>query len=65
MLTALLHKVFGSKNDRELKKLRPIVAQANSIEQELSTLSLTELRAKTDTFKARIAGSDSGVARTI
>ncbi len=55
MLTTLLHKVFGSKNDRELKKLRPILAQANSIEQELSMLSLAELRAKTDTFKARIA----------
>ncbi len=55
MLTTLLHKVFGSKNDRELKKLRPIVAQANSHESTLSQLSLSELRAKTDEFKARIA----------
>ncbi len=54
MLTALLHKVFGSKNDRELKKLRPIVAKINSLEPELSQLSMDELRAKTEQFKGRI-----------
>jgi preprotein translocase SecA subunit len=55
MLTALLHKVFGSKNDRELKKLRPIVAQANSYESALSQMDLAELQAQTEKFKARIA----------
>ena len=54
MLTSLLHRVFGSKNDRELKKLRPIIAQITSLEPELSQLSLEDLRAKTDEFKERI-----------
>lgn len=54
MLTTLLHKVFSSKNDRELKKLRPIVARISSLEQSLSELSMEDLRAKTNTFKARI-----------
>lgn len=54
MLTALLHRVFGSKNDRELKKLRPIIATIESLEPELSQLSMEELRAKTDEFRERI-----------
>ena len=54
MFTALLHKVFGSKNDRELKKLRPIVAEINSFEAELSSLNMEELRAKTEAFRERI-----------
>jgi len=54
MLTTLLHKVFGSKNDRELKRLRPIVAKIASLEPELSRLSMEGLRAKTDEFKERI-----------
>jgi preprotein translocase SecA subunit len=54
MLTALLHKMFGSKNDRELKKLRPLVAKITSLEPELAALSMDGLRAKTDEFKARI-----------
>jgi preprotein translocase SecA subunit len=54
MLTALLHKVFGSKNDRELKKLRPMVDQIRDLEQDISQLSLDALRAKTDELKHRI-----------
>lgn len=54
MLTALLHKVFGSKNDRELKKLQPIVAKIAELEPALSPLSMEELRAQTSEFQARI-----------
>ncbi|MBI3800896.1 MAG: preprotein translocase subunit SecA [Deltaproteobacteria bacterium] len=54
MLTTVLHKVFGSKNDRELKKLRPIVAEINRLEPEFASLSLEALRAKTDEFRNRI-----------
>src|SRR3989475_2558344 len=54
MLTTLLHKVFGSKNDRELKKLRPLVAEINRFEPDFASLSPEALRAKTDEFKGRI-----------
>src|SRR2546427_10553714 len=54
MLTTLLHKVFGSKNDRELKKLRPLVAEINRFEPDFASLSPEALRAKTDEFKSRI-----------
>ena len=54
MLTTVLHKVFDSKNDRELKKLRPIVDEINRLEPEFAALSLEGLRAKTDEFRDRI-----------
>src|SRR5262245_18098408 len=54
MLTTVLHKVFGSKNDRELKKLRPIVEEINRLEPEFASLSPEALRAKTDEFRDRI-----------
>src|SRR6059036_1206156 len=54
MLTTLLHKVFGSKNDRELKKLRPLVAEINRFEPDFASLSPEALRAKTEEFKSRI-----------
>jgi len=54
MLTALLHKVIGSKNDRELKRLRPVVEAINRLEPAFARLSDGELRAKTEEFKKRI-----------
>jgi preprotein translocase subunit SecA len=57
-----LTKVFGSANERLLKKLWPVVARINALEPEVSRLSDEELRAKTDEFKTRLArqleGSD-------
>ena len=50
-----LEKVFGSYSDKEIKKIKPIVAKINSLEPEMEALSDDELRAKTDEFKARIA----------
>ncbi|MFZ1073553.1 MAG: preprotein translocase subunit SecA [Verrucomicrobiia bacterium] len=46
--------IFGSKNDREVKKLWPLVHQINEIEAGLQKLSDDELRQKTAEFKARI-----------
>ncbi|MEY2466734.1 MAG: hypothetical protein QOD03_1255, partial [Verrucomicrobiota bacterium] len=37
-------KIFGTKNDRELKKLRPLVGKINSIEAELQKVSDEALR---------------------
>ncbi len=53
MLTRLLNLVFGSKNDREIKALRPIVEKIGSLEATLTPLSDQELSAKTQEFRSR------------
>jgi len=57
-----LTKVFGSANERLLKKLRPVVVRITALEPEISRLSDEELRAKTDGFRAllsqRLDGAD-------
>jgi len=54
MLSRLAQKLFGSKNDRELKRMQPLVDEINQFEAELQKLSLEQLRAKTDSFRSRI-----------
>ena len=53
-MLGLLTKIFGSRNERELKRLWPIVEQVNSFEPELRRLSDAELQAKTGEFKNRL-----------
>ncbi|GBD26221.1 Protein translocase subunit SecA [bacterium HR30] len=50
----LLKKIFGTKNERELKKLWPIVERINALEESVSRLSNVELREKTDAFRRHI-----------
>src|SRR5215510_16346828 len=54
MLDTLLAKVVGTQNDRELKRLRPIVAQVNALEPSITALSDEQLRAKTVEFRRRL-----------
>ena len=54
MINTLLGKVFGTKNEREIKRLLPRVAAINALEPEMQKLSDDQLRAKTDEFRARI-----------
>jgi len=54
MIGTLIKKVFGSKNDREVKKFRPVVEQINAIEAELQKLPDDALRQKTADWKARL-----------
>ncbi len=54
MLSNVLTKVFGSKNERILKKLRPVVEQINSFEPEIQKLDDAGLRAKTVEFRERL-----------
>jgi preprotein translocase subunit SecA len=54
MLDTVLRKVFGSKNDRELKRLQPLVDRINQLEPSLTSLSLDALRAKTGEFRQRL-----------
>ena len=53
MVTSLLRKVFGSRNDRILKRLSKIVNKINALEPGLEKLSDSELRARTDQFRQR------------
>jgi preprotein translocase subunit SecA len=59
MINALLTKVMGSKNERTLKRLRPIVERVNALEHEISALSDAELRAKKDAFRVRVDSGES------
>lgn len=54
MITDLVTKVFGSKHDRDLKRVSPIADEINSIYETLESLSDDALRQKTDEFKERI-----------
>ena len=54
MIDTLLGKVFGTKNEREIKRLLPKVEAISSLEPEIRKLSDAELRAKTDEFRRRI-----------
>ncbi len=53
MVLGLLKKVFGTHNERELKRIQAYVDQVNAREPETEKLSDSELRAKTDEFKKR------------
>jgi preprotein translocase subunit SecA len=50
-LAALARKIFGTSNDRQVKKYRPLVDKINALEPELEKLSDDELRARTAAFK--------------
>ncbi len=54
MITNILTKIFGTKHERDMKKLRPLIDQINSLEAGLQALSDSQLQAKTPEFKQRI-----------
>ncbi len=54
MINTLLGKVFGTKNERELKRLMPQVEAINALEPQIKQLSDEQLRAKTEEFRQRI-----------
>ena len=54
MINVLLGKVFGTKNEREVKRLMPRVKAINALEPEIRKLTDEELRAKTDEFRKKI-----------
>jgi len=55
MVSSVLSKIFGSRNERLVKRLRKNVAQVNALEPEMETLSDEQLQAKTDEFRQRLA----------
>ncbi|MBW2573481.1 MAG: preprotein translocase subunit SecA, partial [Deltaproteobacteria bacterium] len=59
MITNILTKVFGSKNERELKKITPIVESINALEAEMRKMSDEQLKAQTTLFKERCSNGES------
>ena len=59
MFAPLLKKLFGSKNERELKRMNRIVSAINALEENLNSLSDEQLKAKTGEFKERVAKGET------
>ena len=59
IVDTVLAKVFGTANDRELKRMRPIVAAISALEPQIQGLSDEQLRAKTDEFRHRFAAGET------
>jgi preprotein translocase subunit SecA len=59
MLDAILKKIVGTKNDRELKRLSLILDEVNQFEPEMMSLADQALQAKTKYFKEKLAGGFS------
>src|SRR6476646_2556788 len=59
MLQTFLAKVIGTQNERDLKKLRPLVGEINALEPTIQPLSDEQLRGKTAEFKQRLAAGET------
>jgi preprotein translocase subunit SecA len=61
VINAVISKVFGTANERAVKRLMPIVTQVNALEPEIQALSDDQLREKTTEFRARLAEAVHGI----
>ena len=59
MISGLLKKIFGSRNDRLIRQYQQTVARINAMEPEIAALSDEALRGKTDEFRQRLAGGEA------
>ncbi len=59
IFTTLLYAIIGTKQQRDIKKLRPFVEKVNSFELDISSLSNDALAHKTEEFKQRLAGGET------
>jgi preprotein translocase subunit SecA len=59
MINLVLKKIFGSKNERDIKKMQPLVQRINALEEEYQKLSDDQLKAKTAGFKERLAKGET------
>ena len=59
MLSGLLKKIFGSRNDRLVRQYMSTVRKINALEGEVSALSDEALRGKTAEFKERLASGET------
>jgi len=59
MIGSLIKKIVGSKNERELRRIQPLVDKISRLEPNISPLSDDQLRAKTSEFKGRVERGES------
>jgi preprotein translocase subunit SecA len=59
MALNIFQKLFGSRNDRQLKRMTRVVARINDLEPDLEALSDEALQGRTDEFRARLAAGES------
>ena len=59
MISVLARKIFGSKNDREIRKMGKVVARINALEADMVALSDQQLQQKTAEFRQRLADKDT------
>src|SRR6187431_3432209 len=59
MIGQLLAKVIGTQNEREIKRIRPLVVEINALEPEIQALSDEQLRAKTGEFRKRFSDGET------
>ncbi len=58
-MLGLAKKIFGTENDRKLKKLRPIVERINALEPQMEKMTDDALRAQTDLFRGRLEAGET------
>ena len=58
MIGFLVRKIFGSKNDRFLKKLRPLVAKINALEPEMQALADEELPQRLAVYREQVQNGE-------
>jgi preprotein translocase subunit SecA len=59
MIGSIAKKIFGSKNERDLKRLEPLVRAINEFEPSIKSLSDEQMKAKTDEFRSRLADGET------
>ena len=64
MISYIMKKIVGSKNQRQLKKLQTVVESSNEYEQQLAELSISDLSKKSDEFKSRISEAINNIVDT-
>ena len=59
MFKLIIRKIFGTRNERELKKLLPLIARINSLEESTKALSDEELQGRTAEFRRRLHAGET------
>lgn len=59
MIKKIVTKIFGTKHQREMKRIQPVVDKINSYEPQMQALSDDQLKAKTDEFKKRLQSGET------
>ncbi len=63
MFKLITRKIFGSQNDREVKRLLPLVEKINALEPDIQRLSDSQLKAKTGEFRDKLTGKSKAIQR--